>query len=183
VVKLKKLIIITIIAIVLVGLAVFEQLRTETTTVVPTEELPKVGFLAPSFQLQTLEGGTLGVVRGKTDKALILNFWASWCEPCKEEAALLAQLHTRYKDQLHIYGINATEYDNEKNIIAFLGRYGITFPTLLDEASEISALYRVPGYPTSVFIDRNGVIQEIIIGLPGHQVYEDKVKKLIAIND
>jgi thiol-disulfide isomerase/thioredoxin len=178
----KKTVTVLAIIIVLAGMAVIEQLATASqATSIPTEEAPKVGYLAPSFELDTLEGGSLGIGQGPRDSAVIVNFWASWCDPCRLEAPFLADMYVKYGDQLDIYGVNGTAYDDLASVKAFVKQYQYTFPTLLDEKGEIFKLYQVPGYPTSFFIDRNGVIRDIMIGLPdnGHEEFEKRLKKLL----
>lgn len=166
------------IVLALAALAVIQQLATAKTAALPTEEAPKIGFLAPAFELDTLDGGKLGI-GGKRDKPVIVNFWASWCDPCRLEAPLLSNLYEEYKDRLDIYGVNGTKYDDMIGVQAFVKQYQYTFPTLLDRENEVYKLYQVPGYPTSVFIDADGVIRDIVIGLPGHEEYENRLKQLL----
>jgi len=174
----KKTLLALAAALLLAGIAVVQQLATAKTTALPTEEAPKVGYLAPAFELKTLDGGTLGIARGERDKPVILNFWASWCDPCRMEAPLLAELYDAYGDKIDIYGVNGTLYDDKVGIEAFLKQYQIRYPTLLDERNEVFKLYQVPGYPTSVFIDKRGVVREIVIGLPGYEEFRKKVADL-----
>jgi thiol-disulfide isomerase/thioredoxin len=176
----KKTVTVLVLVLILAGIAVIEQLATASQTAsIPTEEAPKVGFLAPSFELGTLDGKKLGMQRGAREKPVIINFWASWCDPCRLEAPFLADLYVKYEDRLDIYGVNGTAYDDMASIQAFVKQYQYTFPTLLDEKSEVFKLYQVPGYPTSFFVDRNGVVQDVMIGLPGHDEFEKRVKKLL----
>ncbi|MCI3923837.1 redoxin domain-containing protein [Paenibacillus sp. TRM 82003] len=163
----------------LAALAVIQQFATAQTTALPTEESPEIGYLAPAFELDTLDGGKLGI-GGKRDKPVIVNFWASWCDPCRMEAPLLSDLYEKYKDKLDIYGVNGTKYDELVSVEAFVKQYQYTFPTLLDRENDVFKLYRVPGYPTSYFIDANGVVRDIVVGLPGHEEYEKRVKRLIG---
>jgi len=163
----------------LAGLAIIQQFATAQTAALPTEEAPKIGYLAPSFELETLDGGTLGVKRGEREKPVIVNFWASWCDPCRLEAPFLSDLYVKYGDRIDIYGVNGTEYDDMASVQAFVKQYKYEFPTLLDSKSAVFKLYQVPGYPTSFFIDRDGVVRDIVIGLPGHEEFERRLKKLL----
>lgn len=175
----KKTVAVLGLVIVLAVIAIVQQFATAEMTALPTEEKPQIGYLAPSFELDTLEGGTLGISRGEREKAVILNFWASWCDPCRLEAPFLVDIYDKYNEELEIYAVNGTEYDKMAGIEAFVKQYQYKFPVLLDRKSEVFNRYEVPGYPTSVFIDRNGVIQDIVIGLPGHEEFEKRVSKLI----
>lgn len=176
----KKTLLTLIAVFALAGIAVVQQLATAHTNTLPSEEAPKIGYLAPAFQLSTLDGGVLGVSRGERDKALLINFWASWCDPCRLEAPLLADLHEKYGDRLDIYGVNGLKFDTLVGVKAFVKQYQYNFPILLDEQSAVYDLYKVPGYPTSVLVDRSGVIKDIVIGLPpDHEEFEKKIKQLI----
>lgn len=175
----KRTVVVIIFVLALAGIAVAQQFATAHISALPAEEAPKIGYLAPAFQLSTLDGGVLGVNRQERDKALLINFWASWCDPCRLEAPFLAELHEKYGKQLDIYGVNAIQYDSLVGVKAFIKQYQYKFPILLDEKSAVYDLYKVPGYPTSVLVDRDGVIRDIIIGLPDHDEFEKKVIKLI----
>lgn len=164
----------------LAGWAIVQQLVSAYSTALPTEEAPEIGYLAPSFELETLDGGTAGIARSdEPGKPAIVNFWASWCDPCRLEAPFLSDLHAKYKDQVEFLGVNVTKYDRLSEAEAFVQQYQIRFPTLLDKEGIVFAQYSVPGYPTSFFIDRHGVIRDIVIGLPGHEEFESKLAKLI----
>lgn len=163
----------------LAGLAIVQQLVSAYSTALPTEEAPEAGYLAPSFELETLDGGRAGIARGKPDKPIIVNFWASWCDPCRLEAPFLSDLHARYKDRVDFLGVNVTKYDDISGAEAFVRQYQYRFPTLLDKEGAVFAKYKVPGYPTSFFIDRNGVIKDVLIGLPGHEEFEARLIRLL----
>jgi thiol-disulfide isomerase/thioredoxin len=175
----KKTVTVLIIVLILAGIAVAQQFAAAKTSALPTEEAPKIGYLAPAFTLSTLDGGVLGVSRGEREKALLINFWASWCDPCREEAPLLSNLHEKYGDKLEIYGVNGLQYDQLDSVKAFVKLYQYKFPILLDDKSEVYNRYKVLGYPTSFLIDRRGVVKDIVIGLPDHEEFEKKIKQLI----
>lgn len=160
-------------------LAVIQQFAFAQTAALPTEEKPEIGFLAPSFELETLDGGTLGISGGEREKPVVINFWASWCDPCRLEAPILADLHEKYKDRLDIYGVNGTNTDDMNSVRAFVELYEYKFPTLLDKKGEVYDRYRLLGYPTSFLVDRHGVIRDMIIGLPGYAEFERRVVALL----
>ena len=131
--------------------------------------LPRVGSLAPDFTLATLDGGvvTLSKLRGRP---VLINFWASWCTACRAEAPELQQLHTEYQEQgLVILGINVTPQDTLANAQAYIDEFKITFPIPMDEQGKVTQAYRVPGLPTSFFIDPKGIIRNVIMGQISHQ--------------
>ena len=115
----------------------------------------------------------------KRDKALLINFWASWCKPCHDEAPDLVYLQQKYVNDLDIYGVNALKSDRLWSVEAFVEEHHIPFPVLLDEKNEVTDLYNVYGFPTSFLVDRNGVIREIIWGILPREQLEKKVKRLI----
>ncbi|WP_422657649.1 TlpA disulfide reductase family protein [Paenibacillus sp. EC2-1] len=145
----------------------------------PTETGAKAGLLAPEFSLQGLDGKTYSG-HGTRDKALIINFWASWCDPCKQEAPELSRLVTAYADDLEVYGINVTKYDNEKKAKEFVKEYALKYPIMFDtEGKVFEQIYKGKVFPTNVLIDHRGVITEIILGAPDPEELEKKIKKLI----
>ena len=175
----KKTWIMIAVALILAGVAFADQFGHIRTSALPSEEAPKRGYLAPVFELPMLGGGTFKLERGEQDKAMILNFWASWCEPCKAEAPFLLEMQKKYGEQVTIYGVNGTEFDTMEGIEQFIEEFQISYPILLDESSMVFDQYQVQGFPTTVFIDRRGVIQEIMIGLPGNDDFERKVKRVV----
>ncbi|HZG56594.1 TlpA family protein disulfide reductase [Paenibacillus sp.] len=163
----------------LAAIAIVQQLAAAQTVATPTEVAPKIGYLAPTFELETIEGGRLGIQRGEREKPVIVNFWASWCDPCRLEAPILSALYEKYGDRVDIYGVNGIDTDDMASVRAFIELYEYKFPTLLDRKGEVYDLYRVMGYPTSYFIDRDGVVRDMIVGLPGHAEFERRLVKLI----
>ena len=127
---------------------------------------PRIGFAAPDFTLDTLDGGTvtLSELRGR---AVLLNFWASWCLPCRTEMPAIERVHQRLNDQgLAVIGLNVTSQDTEAAARAFAQEYGLTFPIALDREGRASAQYDLMGLPSTYFIDRDGVVREVIVGGP-----------------
>ncbi|WP_178075890.1 TlpA family protein disulfide reductase [Paenibacillus oralis] len=142
------------------------------------EGAPKPGTPSPSFSLTGLDGKRYDV-GGKRDKPLLLNFWASWCDPCKEEAPELVKLADKYKDSLDVYGVNVTFYDKLDDAKAFVQNYGYTFPVLLDEKEKVYSQFNGVAFPTNVLIDENGIIQDVILGVISPEELEAKIKKLL----
>lgn len=125
---------------------------------------PQEGFLAPDFELVTLEGEivSLSNLRGKI---VLVNFWASWCPPCRSEMPAMQKIYQEHgPDDFVILAVNNTRRDTLSDVENFVTEQGLTFPILLDSNGQVSSLYQVHSLPTSFFIDRDGIIYEIIIG-------------------
>ncbi len=127
---------------------------------------PQQGFLAPDFELQTTEGETIKLsdLRGQ---AVLVNLWATWCPPCRAEMPAIEKVYNDYKDQgFIVLAINMTYQDTLTDIAPFIDEYNLTFPILLDETSEVGTAYQLRSLPSSYFIDREGIIREVVIGGP-----------------
>ena len=127
---------------------------------------PRQGFMAPDFSLQTLDGKTitLSELRGRP---LIVNIWATWCPPCQAEMPAFERVYNQYKDDgFLILAVNLTNQDNPENVSAFVEKFGLTFPILLDTDGKVASIYQSNALPTSYFINENGIIQEVVIGGP-----------------
>lgn len=127
---------------------------------------PRAGFLAPDFTLETLDGGTvtLSELRGL---AVVVNLWATWCPPCRAEMPALQKVYEEYKERgLVILAVNSTVQDDLQVIPAFIKKYGLTFPVLLDKNNEAGRLYQLRSLPSTFFIRRDGIIHEVVVGGP-----------------
>jgi cytochrome c biogenesis protein CcmG, thiol:disulfide interchange protein DsbE len=125
--------------------------------------VPAIGGPAPGFTAKRLDGGrfSLAAVRGKP---VVINFWASWCGPCKTEAAALERQWQRYRGQGVVFlGVDYTDHTSDAR--RFLARHGVTYPTLLDGSGSIGDRYGITGVPETYFVDRNGrIVGEHILG-------------------
>lgn len=127
---------------------------------------PYKGFLAPDFELATTSGEIirLSELRGK---AIILNFWASWCPPCRAEMPAIEAVHQAYQDQgLVVLGINATNQDQVSQVNEYTDKLELSFQILFDTSGIAQDVYAVSALPTTYFIDREGIIREVVIGGP-----------------
>jgi cytochrome c biogenesis protein CcmG/thiol:disulfide interchange protein DsbE len=130
---------------------------------------PYIGAPAPELEAETVDGSKISLqdFRGKV---VVLNFWATWCAPCREEMPALEARYEKYKDRGLV--VLAIDFDEPaEDVRAFRDSLALTFPVLLDPGAAIQQLYRVRGYPTSYFVDRDGTIQVQHVGI----MYEDQL--------
>ncbi|QNG60445.1 TlpA family protein disulfide reductase [Bacillus sp. PAMC26568] len=113
------------------------------------------------------------------DQPVIINFWASWCGPCKMEAPDLVRLSEKYQDQVKIYAINMTNQDSEEGAYMFAKDYGFRFPVLLDKTGDAAALFRVAAVPTTFFVNEKGEIVSVLTGYGGAELLEKRIRGLI----
>ncbi len=123
---------------------------------------PQEGALAPDFLLERLDGGEMRLsdFRGQP---VVLNFWATWCAPCRKEIPQFVEAYNRFKQQnLVVIGLNLQE---GKSIVEPFARdFGMDFPIAIDRDGEVGDQYRLLGLPTTFFIDRGGVIRSVFTG-------------------
>jgi cytochrome c biogenesis protein CcmG, thiol:disulfide interchange protein DsbE len=128
-----------------------------------TAELARGGApVAPAFTLERLDGrGDLSLesLRGKP---VVLNFWASWCSPCKDEAPLLQEASERWGDRVSFIGIDVKDFRGDAR--AFVERFGITYPNVYDGKGSTIGRYGVTGYPETYFLDAEGRVRHRIAG-------------------
>jgi peroxiredoxin len=137
------------------------------------------GAPAPDFTLKTLDGSNLKLSEQR-GTVILLNFWASWCGPCRTEMPLLDDLYQEYRDYgFTVLGVNLDE--NRDQADRLLDKIPVTFPVLFDPQNSTSETYGVDAMPTTVLIDRNGVVRHHHRGYKDGYMdkYEDQVKALV----
>jgi peroxiredoxin len=158
----------------------FSRVPAETVTArAERSPLPRKGFAAPDFTLDTLDGQaiTLSDLQGQV---VLINFWASWCLPCREEMPAIQQVYEQYHDQgFVVLAVNLQEQDAQ--VAAFTDQLGLTFPVLMDRDGDVFDRYRVMALPSTFFVDRAGVIQDLAVGgLLSQAFIESQVVPLLA---
>jgi thiol-disulfide isomerase/thioredoxin len=130
----------------------------------PTEgaQIASLGQIAPDFSLTALSGETvrLSDYRGR---AVMINFWATWCGFCMEEMPLIQETQNRYAQQLVVLAVN--EGENAQTVTPFVQNNGYTFIVLLDMDYSLQRPYRVDGYPITYFIDASGIARHRVDGV------------------
>lgn len=141
------------------------------------------GDIPPDFELETLDGETVKL-SDLSGKKVLLNFWASWCGPCKAEMPHMENFFKEKADQhnVEIIAVNMTQSekigDKREKVEKFREEYGLTFPILLDIDGDVERQYGIIAIPTTFFIGTNGVIQNKIVGPMDEEMMEKLVKEL-----
>ena len=122
-----------------------------------------VGKTAPSFTLKDVQGQIVSLEQFR-GQVVVLNFWATWCPPCREEMPSMEKLYHDYRDKgLVLLAVNVEE-NGQQAVSQFLQRTPYSFPILFDDSGDVQRAYGVYRFPESFIIDRNGVVVEKIIG-------------------
>ena len=179
--KNKTIVLIILIIIILIAIVVIQNPFKQTETIEGvlqdnSNTGTDVGNLAPDFILMSLEGNNvqLSSLRGK--KAVVVNFWATWCPPCRDEMPAFEDMFVNNKDKLDILGVNLQE--SERAISNFLLEIPVTYPLLLDPDIQVKELYNVFTQPVTYFIDKEGIIVDKKFGPLTPKEIEDKFGKL-----
>ena len=138
----------------------------------------QVGGTAPDFQLQDLDGQSVALSNLQGNPVL-LNFWATWCPPCRSEMPYIQQVYDEWSDKgLVVLTINTGE--SSTTVKEFMQANGLSLPVLLDRGGEVAEKYNIRGIPTTFFIDKDGIIQVKIIGaFPNEAAIEQNLGKII----
>mgnify|MGYP000567878005 CR=1 FL=1 len=134
---------------------------------------------APDFTLKSASGVNLKLSEFRGEVVLI-NFWASWCGPCRQEMPLLDELYSRYQRVgFNLLGVNID--DDSSRAMAMINELGVSFPVLFDASKEVSRLYEVDAMPVTIIVDREGNVRHVHQGCkPGYELkYLYQVRALL----
>lgn len=138
---------------------------------------PRTGFRAPDFTLATLGGETV-TLSDLQGQAVLINFWATWCPPCRAELPAIQAAYERYADQgLVVLAVDMAE--SPQTVAAFAQRFGLSFPIPLDRDGQVANQYRVRAIPTSFFVDREGVVRSVFTGPMNGPLIEDRLTRVM----
>lgn len=134
----------------------------------------KVGDPAPEIDLKSMTGDQITLSK-LVGRPVIVNFWATWCGPCREEFPALVRKYKQYQPQgLIIVGVNFQDENSDDGVLTFMRNTLVNFPVVRDTGERAGRMYRINGLPTSIFIDRKGIIRDIVVGGPMTDDFIDK---------
>jgi cytochrome c biogenesis protein CcmG/thiol:disulfide interchange protein DsbE len=140
---------------------------------------PQEGSAAPPIRLTTLEGEDVSL-SDYLGKLVVLNFWATWCGPCREEMPLFEQAQQHYgSDNIVVLAVNVRE--GSGTVRPFVERFALTYPILLDERGSVARRYRVRSFPTTYFIGRDGTVEGRRVGAYTHRVLFGRIDQLLDV--
>jgi len=140
----------------------------------------KTGDLAPEINLKSMAGDQITLSQ-LTGHPVLVNFWATWCGPCREEFPALERANRKYKSQgLVVIGVNTGDEGSDDLVNTFARNSVVSFPIVRDAGDRLGRMYNIKGLPTSVFVDKTGVIRDIVVGGPMSDDFIAKEYALIA---
>jgi len=148
-------------------------------------QMPVVRFasnpqLAPPFLVRDIDGNVISTAEWK-DKVVLLNFWATWCPPCREEVPELVDLQTRYKDRLQVIGISMDDAEDVRAVKKFAVQEGVNYPIVMASREIILEYGGVPALPTSFVVNTENKVVQKHVGLYPTYVYETEVRALLGM--
>ncbi len=150
------------------------EIKDNNTSKIKIDDIVDIGEPAPDFTLEDLEGNTVSLKDFQGEKVVFLNFWASWCPPCREEMPDLDKLHQENSgDDFIVLAINIGE--SEKVVKGFIEENGYSFPVLLDKTQKTGIAYNTFSIPTSVLVDKEGKVRAYRVG---PMTYKQMVEEL-----
>jgi cytochrome c biogenesis protein CcmG/thiol:disulfide interchange protein DsbE len=133
---------------------------------------------AADFNLKTLDGKDVKLSDYK-GKIVIIDFWATWCPPCRKGIPDLVELQKEYKDNLVVIGISLDQQNTIKDLDPFIQNYGINYPVVLGTQKVVADYGNIQAIPTSFIVDQSGNIVDTHVGLVPKSTYTEKINKLL----
>ena len=176
---LRTLVIILGILVATIAVSFLLQLRDSLLDRLPglPEQGPTQNAEVPDFTLETVDGKTVSLsdYRGRP---VVINFWATWCAPCREEMPLLQETYDAHRDDgLVVIGVNVRE--TPEKVKRFLAEVGVEFPVLLDSEGAAVNRYLVTSLPLTFFVDREGRLRTLVVGGMTEAVLEERLARIL----
>lgn len=141
-----------------------------------SSEQPQAGA-APDFEVTTFAGETLRL-SGRRGQVVVLNFWASWCGPCRVEAPVLQSIHERWRERgVTVLGLAFTDVD--RHSLAFIEEFGLTYPNAPDRGNRVSDRYNIQGVPETFVIDQQGDVAHFFYAAVSEAALESVLTRLL----
>ncbi|WP_088043829.1 thiol-disulfide oxidoreductase ResA [Bacillus sp. EAC] len=142
------------------------------------EEVISKGNNAPNFAMTELNTGEKFTLSGEKGKGVIINFWGTWCEPCKREMPFMNELYLKYKDKgIELLALNADE--SKFSVERFVSDYKLKFPIAIDKDQQVLNTYGVNPLPTTFFVSPDGKIKRIVTGQMTPSSFESYIKEIL----
>lgn len=139
----------------------------------------EAGYKVPPFTLPSYPDNQPISLSDFKGKPLLINFWASWCPPCQEETPDLVKAYAKYGNKVQFISVNLTAKDSLPDIKGFIDKYGIQYPVALDVNGTVTSQYNVVAIPTSIFVNRSGVIVARVTGAIMPQILESDLQRIM----
>ncbi len=155
------------------------------SSILDSGEIKSIRFVsnpqpAPPFLVNALNGEIISTAEWH-GKVVLVNFWATWCPPCREEIPALIHLQDQYKDRLQIIGISMDDEEDAAKVAKFAKQAGINYPIVMASHEMIAEYGGVPALPTSFVVNRDGGVVQKHVGLHDPAEYEAEVRALLAL--
>ncbi|MDR3539737.1 MAG: TlpA disulfide reductase family protein [Desulfosporosinus sp.] len=144
----------------------------------PTSVAPMIGYRVPSFSLPSIPDNQLISLADYQGKAVLINFWASWCPPCQSETSDLVKAFAKYGNEVQFIGVNLSSQDSLQDVTAFLAKYGVKYPVVLDTKGAVAQQFQTMAIPTSFFVNRQGIIIDRYVGAITPQELERDLQRI-----
>lgn len=155
-----------------------ENFTLENHSVHSSKENQHNSSTAPNFVLKRFDGKSEHLI--SHEKPTLINFWASWCTPCKSEMPMIQEIYEKYEDQLAFRMVNVTVDDDLKQVRQLIKKKNYTFPIYLDETGEASEMYQIISIPTTYLIDQKGTIRHQVYGAMSKKQLERMIQSLLT---
>ncbi len=164
------------------GIYDYSKDRTATNNEQQTTEEVVVGIkkgnMAPDFELLNITGQPMKL-SDFAGKKVILNYWATWCPPCRAEMPHMEKIFKDNEEDVVVLAVNLTNTEQNRDQVSnFVEDFGLTFPIVMDEKGDVSSTYQVIAYPTTYIIDSQGIIQEVFQGAINYDIMEKAISRI-----